>query len=87
MFPSEARRVRQVASPSGLWETGGCIFQCNRYGREPGRKTEMLTPKGEHPFPCSTRGMFDGRISFDGIATPPKTFGSWILWPCAFQVK
>jgi hypothetical protein len=32
-------------------------------------KTEMLTPKGEHSFPCSTRVMFDGRISFDGIAT------------------
>jgi len=30
---------------------------------------EMLTPKGEHFFPCSTRVMFDGRISFDGIAT------------------
>jgi hypothetical protein len=32
-------------------------------------QTEMLTPKGEHSFPCSTRVMFDGRISFDGIAT------------------
>jgi hypothetical protein len=32
-------------------------------------KIEMLTPKGEHSFPCSTRVMFDGRISFDGIAT------------------
>jgi hypothetical protein len=32
-------------------------------------KTEMLTPKGEHSFPCSTRVTFDGRISFDGIAT------------------
>jgi hypothetical protein len=31
--------------------------------------------------------MFDGRISFDGIATPPKTFGSWILFPPALQVK
>jgi hypothetical protein len=30
---------------------------------------EMLTPKGEHFIPCSTRVMFDGRISFDGIAT------------------
>jgi hypothetical protein len=29
----------------------------------------MLTPKGEHSIPCSTRAMFDGRISFDGIAT------------------
>jgi hypothetical protein len=32
-------------------------------------KIEMLTPKGEHSVPCSTRVMFDGRISFDGIAT------------------
>jgi hypothetical protein len=32
-------------------------------------KIEMLTPRGEHSFPCSTRVMFDGRISFDGIAT------------------
>jgi hypothetical protein len=47
----------------------------------------MLTPKGEHPFPCSTRVMFDGRIIFDGIATPPKTFGSWILLRRAVQVK
>ena len=30
---------------------------------------EMLTPKGEHFIPCSTRVMFDGRISLDGIAT------------------
>jgi hypothetical protein len=29
----------------------------------------MLTPKGEHSIPCSTRVMFDGRIIFDGIAT------------------
>jgi hypothetical protein len=29
----------------------------------------MLTPKGEHFIPCSTRVMFDGRISLDGIAT------------------
>src|ERR1039457_4757288 len=53
----------------------------------PAPQIEMLTPKGEHPFPCSTRGMFDGRIRFDGIATPPKTFGSWILWLPALQVK
>ena len=33
------------------------------------RKLEMLTPKGEHFIPCSTRVMFDGRISLDGIAT------------------
>jgi hypothetical protein len=33
------------------------------------RKMKMLTPKGEHFFPCSTRVMFDGRISLDGIAT------------------
>jgi hypothetical protein len=32
-------------------------------------KLEMLTPKGEHFIPCSTRVMFDGRISLDGIAT------------------
>jgi hypothetical protein len=32
-------------------------------------KIQMLTPKGEHSIPCSTRVMFDGRISFDGIAT------------------
>jgi len=32
-------------------------------------QTEMLTPKGEHSIPCSIRVMFDGRISFDGIAT------------------
>ena len=32
-------------------------------------KIEMLTPKGEHFIPCFTRVMFDGRISFDGIAT------------------
>ena len=30
---------------------------------------EMLTPKGEHSIPSSTWVMFDGRISFDGIAT------------------
>jgi hypothetical protein len=39
----------------------------------PAPQIEMLTPKGEHPVPRSTRGMFDGRIRFDGIATPPKT--------------
>ena len=46
----------------------------------------MLTPKGEHSFPCSTRVMFDGRIIFDGIATA-KNFGSWILFPIGLQVK
>jgi hypothetical protein len=35
-------------------------------------KIEMLTPKGEHSVPCSTRGMFYGRIRFDGIATRQK---------------
>jgi hypothetical protein len=35
--------------------------------RRPAPQTEMLTPKGEHSFPCSTRVMFDGRISLDGI--------------------
>jgi len=30
--------------------------------------------------------MFDGRISFNGIATV-KNFGSWILFPNAPQVK
>ena len=49
-------------------------------------ETEMLTPKGEHSFPCSTRVMFDGRIIFDGIATA-KNFGSWILFPIGSQVK
>jgi hypothetical protein len=49
----------------------------------------MLTPKGEHfHSPLFYQGvMFDGRISFDGIATPPKTFGSWILWFPALEVK
>jgi hypothetical protein len=45
--------------------------QSSKLGRNSNiiRKIEMLTPKGEHSFPCSTRVMFDGRISFDGIAT------------------
>ena len=41
---------------------------------------EMPTPKDGHSFPCFTRVMFDGRISFDGIATV-KNFCSWILFP------
>ena len=44
-------------------ERRGCHFQGALL------QTEMLTPKGEHFIPCSTRVMFDGRISFDGIAT------------------
>jgi hypothetical protein len=44
-------------------------------------KTEMLTPKDEHFVPPVLSGvMFDGRISFDGIATA-KNFvvGSYFL--------
>jgi hypothetical protein len=48
---------------------------------------EMLTPKDEHFVPpVSTGVMFDGRISFDGIATV-KNFGSWILFPNGPPVK
>jgi hypothetical protein len=47
---------------------------------------EMLTPKDEHFAPWFTRVMFDGRISFDGIATV-KNFGSWILFPNGSPVK
>ena len=46
-----------------------------------GSKTEMLTPKDEHFVPPVLSGvMFDGRISFDGIATA-KNFvvGSYFL--------
>jgi hypothetical protein len=44
-------------------------------------KIEMLTPKDEHSVPPVLSGvMFDGRISFDGIATA-KNFvvGSYFL--------
>jgi hypothetical protein len=44
-------------------------------------KMEMLTPKDEHSSPPVQSGvMFDGRISFDGIATV-KNFvvGSYFL--------
>jgi len=39
-----------------------------------GPKTKMLTPKGEHSHsPLFYQGlMFDGRISFDGIAIRQK---------------
>ncbi|SPF36536.1 hypothetical protein SBA4_1890007 [Candidatus Sulfopaludibacter sp. SbA4] len=46
----------------------------------------MLTPKGEHSFPCSTRVMFDGRISFDGIATA-KTLVAEYYFPAALQSR
>src|SRR5208283_251259 len=62
------RDMRAVkASRSRFW-----IFQCGwrRERAHRGSKTEMLTPKGEHLFPPVLTGvMFDGRISFDGIAT------------------
>jgi hypothetical protein len=56
-------------------------------GYEPAPQIEMLTPKGEHPFPRSTEGMFDGRIRFDGIATPPKTLVVGSYGFPALQVK
>ena len=57
------------APGQGLWRLvsawAGAWVQYNGWLPE----IEMLTPKGEHSIPCSTRVMFDGRISFDGIAT------------------
>ena len=51
-------------APPGRWQYPNFGDKSNVF-----YKIEMPTPKGEHSFPCSTRVMFDGRISFDGIAT------------------
>jgi hypothetical protein len=53
-----------VKTPPKRWQSHNLEDNSNVFC-----KIEMLTPKGEHSFPCSTRVMFDGRISFDGIAT------------------
>jgi hypothetical protein len=46
----------------------------------------MLTPKGEHFVPRSTGVMFNGRISFDGIATA-KNFVVGSYFPAAFKSR
>jgi hypothetical protein len=46
----------------------------------------MLTPGGVSILPCLTRAMFDGRISFDGIATV-KNFVVGSYDPFGLQVK
>ena len=68
--PDVAQRRQPVAPGHVLGRTNGLgwvhrtsITSCVCY------QIEMLTPKGEHFIPCSTRVMFDGRISLDGIAT------------------
>jgi hypothetical protein len=51
---------------------GGMALQVlkRRVQKRAGAKKEMPTPKDEHFVPPVLPGvMFDGRISFDGIAT------------------
>jgi|HubBroStandDraft_1064217.scaffolds.fasta_scaffold04010_7 hypothetical protein len=55
--------------------------------KSPPPQTEMLTPKGEHPFPPFYQGDVRWENQVRRNRNSAKNLGSWILWLPALQVK
>src|SRR5436853_2279471 len=64
MLRNEAILSRQFAGGPSRFGMGGCMHPVQQR-----LKMEMPTVTVGILFPCSTRGLCYGRISFDGIAT------------------
>jgi hypothetical protein len=82
-FRKEAKRARQVSSPSGRFGMGGCTYQ---YNLNISLKIEMLTPRGEHSFALFYQGDVRWENQFRRNRNRQKLC-SWILFPYAPAVK